>query len=217
VSLEFTPKKAVINDINPHVINFYKWLKKGLIIDIPMEINEKLYYKHRDRFNSLIKNNKINTKEAASLFYYLNRTGFNGLCRFNKSGFFNVPFGSHKTINYIRDFRSYKANLKEWDFFSSDFEDIKFKSNDFIYADPPYDVPFTQYSSGGFTWEDQVRTAELFAKHRGPVVLSNQATDRILSLYRSLGYKIKILEAPRLINCTGNRDKVKEVLATRNI
>ena len=55
-------------------------------------------------------------------------------------------------------------------------------------ADPPYDVEFTTYSAGGFGWDDQVRTAELLAGHRGPVLLSNQATRRIVNLYRRLGF-----------------------------
>ena len=55
---------------------------------------------------------------------------------------------------------------------------------DFVYADPPYDVEFTQYSREPFSWEDQERTAVMLARHRGPVVLVNQATPRIARLYR---------------------------------
>jgi DNA adenine methylase len=48
-------------------------------------------------------------------------------------------------------------------------------------------------------------------------VLSNQATDRIVKLYRELGYRMTYLSAPRLISCTGDRTRAKEVLATRNL
>jgi len=89
--------------------------------------------------------------------------------------------------------------------------------DDFVYADPPYDVEFTAYSAGGFSWDDQVRTAELLAKHPGPVVISNQATKRIVSLYRTLKYKVRFLDAPRRISCTGDRSTAREVLATRNV
>ena len=58
--------------------------------------------------------------------------------------------------------------------------------DDFIYADPPYDVEFVSYSQQGFNWDDQVRLADWLAKHPGPVVLSNQATERVVQLYESL-------------------------------
>jgi DNA adenine methylase len=86
---------------------------------------------------------------------------------------------------------------------------------DFIYADPPYDVEFTSYAKEGFTWEEQVRAAEWLGKHRGPVVLSNQATERIVALYTRLGFALRFLDAPRMISCTGDRAPASEVLATR--
>ena len=89
--------------------------------------------------------------------------------------------------------------------------------DDFVYADPPYDVEFRQYAPGGFSWEDQVRTAECLAAHPGPVMLSNQATPRILELYESLGYTLRLLDAPRRISCDGNRTPAREVLALRNL
>jgi len=55
------------------------------------------------------------------------------------------------------------------------------------------------------------------AKHPGPVVLSNQATDRIIALYGRLGYDVVRLKGPRMINCTGDRTPASEVLATRNV
>ena len=157
------------------------------------------------------------TEEAALLFYYLNRTAYNGLCRFNSRGEFNVPFGRYKTINYATNFVEYKAMLASWRFMSGDFSTIPLADADFIYADPPYDVEFTTYSAGGFSWEDQVRAATFLAEHSGPVVLVNQATRRIKELYRDLGYKLRFLDAPRRISCTGDRTPAREVLATRNL
>ena len=113
-------------------------------------------------------------REAASLFYYLNRTGYNGLCRFNRKGGFNVPFGRYKKIDYRTDFTEYQPVFSRFEFTQMDFEQLPLRPDDFIYADPPYDVEFTQYSSGGFGWEEQTRAAEWLAKHPGPVVLSNQ-------------------------------------------
>jgi len=98
VALGLMPEKALLNDINRHVINFYQWLQKGLIAEIAMENDQDLYYKHRDEFNSLIANDIADTKRTVELFYYLNRTGYNGLCRFNRKGGFNVPFGRYSCI-----------------------------------------------------------------------------------------------------------------------
>ena len=94
---------------------------------------------------------------------------------------------------------------------------MELQAEDFVYADPPYDVEFTTYSAGGFSWEDQVRTAKLLAKHPGPVVISNQATDRVVELYEDFGFQLSYLDGPRRISCTGDRSAAKEVLATKGI
>jgi DNA adenine methylase len=86
-----------------------------------------------------------------------------------------------------------------------------------VYADPPYDVEFRQYAKDGFTWEDQERTAAWLARHRGPVVLVNQATDRVERLYRKLGFTVDFLVAPRRISCTGDRTPAREIIGTRNL
>jgi len=217
VALYIRPERALLNDINHHVINFYRWLQQGLVFTIPLKNDPDVYYEHRRRFNELIRQGREHTEEAAMLFYYLNRTGFNGLCRFNKKGEFNVPFGRYKTINYITDFTPYSEALRNWEFTSMDFEALALGEEDFIYADPPYDVEFTSYSSISFTWQDQVRLARWLAKHAGPVVVSNQATARILELYEGLGFHIEIVEAPRRISSNGNREPALEMLAWRNL
>ena len=93
VALGLRPERALLNDVNPHVIAFYRWLQRGLRIDLPLENDETLYYAHRVRYNALLAAGEGDGAEAAGLFYFLNRTGYNGLCRFNRSGGFNVPFG----------------------------------------------------------------------------------------------------------------------------
>lgn len=211
------PERALLNDINAHVINFYRWLKRGLIITDEMMNSKKRYYDGRVRFNRLLATGQSETAEAAGLFYYLNRTGYNGLCRFNRSGGFNVPFGSYARIGYKTDFSAYKTVFADWDFVNADFERIELDKEDFIYADPPYDVEFTQYSQDGFDWDEQERAAKWLSKHKGPVVLSNQATPRIVKLYKSLRFSLIFREAPRRISCTGDRTPAPEVLALRNI
>jgi len=182
-----------------------------------MQNDETYFYTRRLRFNQLISQGKADSKEAASLFYYLNRTCYNGLCRFNRKGEFNVPFGRYKNLNYKRDFTEYVSAFAAWEFRCGDFASLELQTDDFIYADPPYDVEFTQYSKENFGWDDQLRLAKWLARHNGPVVLSNQATDRIRNLYKELGFEVVVLKAPRLINCTGDRTPAEEVLAIRNL
>ena len=167
--------------------------------------------------NNLLGDGWAKTAQAAELFYYLNRTGYNGLCRFNNSGEFNVPFGRYKTINYREDFLDYRDVFANWEFTNTDFDQIPLRADDFVYADPPYDVEFTSYSQGGFGWPEQERAARWLAQHPGPVVLSNQATKRIVDLYSSLGYSLTFIDAPRRISCTGDRTPAPEVLATLNL
>ncbi|MGH8615832.1 MAG: DNA adenine methylase [Gammaproteobacteria bacterium] len=217
VTLGLLPERALLNDINPHLISFYEWLKKRLIISLALKNNSEHYYRYRNRFNRLLKAGESDSAEAASLFYYLNRTGYNGLCRFNRSGEFNVPFGRYASIGYKYDFSEYKHVFSAWEFRNVYFDKVPLEPTDFVYADPPYDVQFTQYSKDGFGWEEQERTARWLAEHPGPVVLSNQATERILELYGDLGYRLKKLDAPRRISCTGDRTPAPEVIAIRNI
>jgi DNA adenine methylase len=217
VALGLAPERALLNDANPHVINFYRWLQRGLRTDLKMLNEEKFFYRSRVRFNSLLADGKGDSAEAAALFYYLNRTGYNGLCRFNNSGEFNVPFGRYARLDYVSDFSVYRDVFASWTLTTGDVEAVHLERTDFIYADPPYDVDFTNYSKGGFSWDDQERTAVLLSKHRGPVVLVNQATDRVERLYRKLGFSVEFWDAPRRISCTGDRTPAREVIGTRNL
>lgn len=207
---------ATLNDINSHLINFYRQIQDGLTVTIEMVNSHDSYYQARDRFNHLIRIGQAETSEAAQLFYYLNRTGYNGLCRFNRKDEFNVPFGKYKKINYAQNFDEYTVAFRNWVFCSGDFEDLYLSDSAFIYADPPYDVEFTSYSAQNFRWEDQVRLVNWLVKHSGPVVTTNQATPRIIELYQKHGFDIRILDAPRRISCNGDRTPAKEMLATRN-
>jgi len=217
VALNLRPDHAHLNDANPHLINFYRWLRHGLTTRLSLRNDERLYYRYRNRFNQLLSDDRAASAEAAVLFYYLNRTGYNGLCRFNRRGLFNVPFGRHTRISYTRNFSEFQNVLSRWSFDFGDFQDVELRAGDFVYADPPYDVDFTQYSRGGFDWDDQVRLAEWLSRHDGPVLLSNQATARIVKLYRGVGFDLTFFDAPRMISCNGDRNRAREVLASRNL
>jgi len=116
------------------------------------------YYEHRERFNQLLSEGQGETEEGAALFYYLNRTGYNGLCRFNSKGEFNVPFGRHLTINYRSDFRGYQGVFSQFVLANLDFAELTIRPSDFVYADPPYNVQFTSCSKHGFTWKRERRS-----------------------------------------------------------
>ena len=217
IALGLAPEAALLNDVNPHLINFYTHLRRGLVIGRELKNDRTFFLAQRARFNDLIRSGKAASKEGAELFYYLNRTGFNGLCRFNSAGQFNVPFGQYKKINYGRDFRLYAPLLRRWSFTCGDFESLDIERGDFLYVDPPYDVEFTKYSKDGFTWEDQERLVEWMARCRRPVVASNQATPRIIRLYTRAGFSIQKVSAPRMIACNGSRTRAWEILAAKNV
>lgn len=217
VTLGLGPRRALVNDINVHVINLYQQVRDGLAFHRAWENDEAFYYAARAEFNALIRAGRSNTPQAAELLFYLNRTGYNGLCRFNNTGEYNVPFGRYKTVNYGRDLQEHRAAFQAWSFTSGDFEAIELTASDFVYADPPYDVEFTKYAKQDFTWVDQIRLAEWLARHAGPVVLSNQATPRVVELYGRLRFDMRFLDGPRRISCTGDRAPAREVLATRGL
>lgn len=217
IALGFAPERALLNDSNPHLVNFYTQLKSGLIIKRAMKNDRAAFLAARKLFNKLSSTDETVSKQAAGLFYYLNRTGFNGLCRFNGSGEFNVPFGKYSKINYKRDFSEYSDALKKWQFSCGDFEKLPVRKTDLLYVDPPYDVEFTTYSKGGFSWEDQTRLVAWLSRWSCPIVASNQATERIIKLYKEAGFTVELLSAPRRISSSGDRTPALEMLATKNI
>lgn len=217
VALGLNPKNALLNDVNGYLINFYEQVKKGLKVNVALKNNADFFYEMRDEFNHLISTKQSHTKKAAIIFYFLIRTGYNGLCRFNSEGAFNVPFGQHRSIKYKEDFFDYQPILSPWEFSTNDFEALCIKPDDFLYVDPPYDVPFTKYHSKGFDWADQLRLAEWLSKHPGPMVVSNEATPRILELYQDLKFKVRTLPGPRMISCKAERKPALEMLACKNL
>lgn len=217
VALGLRPREALLNDANPHLINFYTWVQRGLDITLDLANDAAIYYRHREHFNALISLGDAESAEAASLFYYLNRTGFNGLCRFNRKGAFNVPFGRYRNVRYADSFEDHRRELTSWSFTSFDFGCLPLRADDFIYADPPYDAAFTQYGAKGFSWGDHVRLAHWLVQHPGPVLLSNHDTDRVRTLYQDLGFRIVLLHAPRRISANGDRTPARELLALKNV
>ncbi len=219
-------EQNIIADSNQDLINLYLQLKKNQTAFSKYcakyfvsenNISER-YYELRDEFNHT--NNK---KKRAALFLYLNKHGFNGLCRYNKSGGYNVPFGKYKKITLPEkrmQFFAQKAQHAE--FITSDFTTTieNARAGDVIYCDPPY-VPVNdsnssfQYEKNGFTMEQQQKLADLARKtaERGiPVLISNHLTEFTEEIYKDA--ERTTFSVRRSISCKGdNRKEALEVLA----
>lgn len=193
------PEKVLANDINAQLIHFFEWLKTDGKIAIDRTNTEETYYQHRARYNELIASNTLSA-ESASLFYYLNRCGFNGLYRTNKKGAFNTPYGKYKFEQIVESLAEHSEVVANWEFVAKDFRDVELRPGDFIFSDSPYDNTFQGYDSSGFPWELQVHLAESLAAHQGPVIITNAATDRIVELYTSLGFDYQLIPRRGKIN-----------------
>ncbi|MCL6613043.1 MAG: Dam family site-specific DNA-(adenine-N6)-methyltransferase [Firmicutes bacterium] len=215
-----------LNDRNPDLMNLLLQLKRdpGALIArakeyfIPENNHEKAYYRLRERFNE-----EDDPLIRAALFLYLNRHGYNGLCRYNAEGGFNVPFGRYRAPHFPeKEILAAAAVLARAELTICDFEEVMeaCRPGDVVYCDPPY-VPlsatasFTAYAAGGFGPADQARLANAAARTaaRGiPVVVSNHDTPLTRELYR--GARLESLDVRRNISCNGaNRALVKEIVA----
>jgi len=221
-------KKACISDINSELIKTYATIKNnvnGLIMllqTIEYRHNKAkhphdYYYKMRELDVSL-----LNDVQTAARMIYLNRTGWHGLYRVNKSGGFNVPPGPdlHPTILNEANLRAVSRVLKNVTITCQDFEvTIKPAINgDAVYIDPPYwpvkQGGFVSYTGSGFSSTEQIRVAAVAQKLKDKnvhVVLSNAAVPAVEKLYA--GFEIDHVEVPRRISSNGaGRGKVGEVL-----
>jgi DNA adenine methylase len=215
-----------LNDINSDLNRVYQTIQKegSSFIDYCKRYftgktnTPEKYYALRKQFNV-----EKDPRTKAALFIYLNRHGYNGLCRYNAAGEFNVPFGRYKKPYFPeKELLYFYEKFREATFSSLDFEEVMMMAEpgDVIYCDPPY-IPlnttsnFTEYSSGGFGTEDQVRLATVanrLAQKGIKTVISNHYNDFIVDAYR--GAQIETFPVRRLISCDGdNRNPVDEVLA----
>lgn len=173
----------------------------------------------REKFNQLL-NKPEHKRERAILFVYLNRHGYNGLCRYNNKGFYNVPFGRYaERILPIEAMRAFHQKSKTAIFEQADFRDTlkKARKGDVVYCDPPY-VPLTtafRYVPGDFTTQDHIELAELaeaLGKKNIPVIISNHDTPETREYYKNA--RTTELSVFRPINCqTHNRGRAPELIA----
>jgi len=184
----------------------------------PENNREDVFYKFRSEFNS-----SVDTCYKSALFIFLNKHCFNGLCRYNSKGEYNVPFGRYKRPYFPEKEMLYFAKkTMNAQFDVADFSTTmgQAEPGDVVYCDPPY-VPlsttanFTSYSSGRFGTPEQeelAKQAEKLAARGITVVLSNHDTEFTRLAYASA--KTLRFNVQRYISCNGEkRDKAPEVLA----
>ena len=218
--------RYLINDVNPDLIQLYRQLQKegepfiryAQRLFTPRNNCEERYYQLRERFNTT-----TNRREKAALFIYLNRHCYNGLCRYNRSHRFNVPFGRYKRPYFPgKEMRIFHAKAKRAEFVCRDFREVMemAPAGGIIYADPPY-IPlnetahFTRYSSEEFNLEGQKDLAEHASRaaRRGvPVLISNHDTPFARQIYRDA--RLLHFRVQRSISCNGKRrNEAAELLA----
>lgn len=196
------PEKAVINDVHKDLIAFYKSIAAGNRNDIKTFMNEhpnneKTYYEVRDKMT-------IDTElDRAKQFYYLRKTCFRGMLRYNSSGKMNIPYGKYAKINYSDlDNSQYETLLSRTTILNNSFKHVfeNYNSpNNFMFLDPPYDSKFTDYGYCTFGREEQKELAKCFKETSIKCLMVIGKTDFITELYKdyivaeySKKYKFKL-------------------------
>lgn len=191
VYFHINPEKAVINDVHKELVDLYQSIKNGdtdKIYDFMKENpnDEETYYKVRS-----LKPTDI--LENARRFYYLRKTCFRGMLRYNSKGEFNIPFGRYKTFNFeeIKE-PGYEELLKRTDICNKSFEYVFENYNDpnnFMFLDPPYDSEFTDYGYCTFGKDEQKKLAECFKTTKIKCLMIIGKTSFIEELYQ--GYIVE--------------------------
>ena len=210
------PKKAVINDVNQGLMEFYKEVKSDYAtvrkqLDSLQELyeenqrqyealkkqhpdervenkNEALYYLLRDMFN-----HKIPAEYLSSvLYYFINKTAYSGMIRYNANGEYNVPFGRYKNFNTHLITDEHHQLLTHTEILSEDFGSV-FKmatDRDFMFLDPPYDCIFNDYGNlsfeNGFDETEHRRLAKAFRELKCKALLVIGKTPLTEELYSDL-------------------------------
>jgi len=222
-----------LNDINEDLCNFYRCVgtfNGGFIKQAKQYFDVK--YASQDAYLQLRKvfNGEIRTsRKRAALFLYLNKFGYNGMCRYNSKGGFNIPVGSIAKQGKVPGFPekeliSMSDTLKrhQVSYTHRDFKDVLSATGqgDYVYCDPPYwplnpTSSFTAYAPGDFNKEDQedlAKYAKEAASRGAIVVVSNHDVPDVRTLYA--GAEFKSLAVQRSIAAKGSaRGKAPELIA----
>ena len=219
--------KYLLCDINQDLINLYNIIQKQpeLYIKETRKLfcenmnTKEAYYDIRAKFNA-----SEDPLERSIYFLYMNRHGFNGLCRYNLSGGFNVPFGSYKKPYFPEaELNAFAEKSQTAEFKCIGYEQAfeAARSGDVIYCDPPYaplstTASFTTYVGAGFSLDDQAllaRVSRHIARDKNiPVVISNHDIPLTRELYH--GARLGQIQVQRYISQKGSgRNKVDELIA----
>lgn len=186
------PRRAIINDINERLMNFYRGVRNDFarvraelseIERVYManrrafeerkrqhpeerveDANEDMYYHLRSQYNGL----EPAMFSDASLYYYINKTAYSGMIRYNANGEFNVPYGRYPRINTENVTSEHSRLLQRAELFSVDYSEIfaLCEPDDFVFLDPPYDCIFSDYGNqeyqDGFSENEHRSLADAF-------------------------------------------------------
>jgi len=220
-------ERARLSDKNEDLIRVYSQLRddaEQVISELEklceLGLSEETYYKVRAK-------RPAKAAARAARLIYLNRTGYNGLYRVNRSGHFNVPYGRYKKPRILDPSRLMAAAsaLQGVELFVEDFDTPckKAKAGDFVYFDPPY-LPvskrssFSEYHSDVFALAEHQRLAQTFArltKLGVSVLLSNSDTPETRDLYAE--FETRTVLARRAINSDATRRGVVSEILVRGI
>lgn len=218
--------RYLLCDINSDLIHLYKIVQSDT--NAFLSASEPLFtgaYNQSDKYYELRTefNQTTDSFRRSVLFLYLNRHGYNGLCRYNKSGGFNVPFGRYKAPYFPeKEIEFFAQRAKKATFECIDFQRAfaRARKGNVIYCDPPYapiseTANFTHYAKTGFDYSQQASLA-LLAERAGrkgiPTLVSNHDTPTTRQLYHSA--QLHELKVSRFISQKGySRKKVSELMA----
>ncbi|EOF6578097.1 Dam family site-specific DNA-(adenine-N6)-methyltransferase [Salmonella enterica] len=225
-------ERFLLADVNADLINLYQMLAVAPDSVIAEAIkafrhlnDAENYTAIREAFNTW----QLNAIERAAAFLYLNRHCFNGLMRYNLDGFFNVGWGKYKAPYFPEEeIRAFRQKSHACVFMTAGFErTLRLAGDgDVVYCDPPYEpmpgtAGFTNYASGGFSWDSQVALAEscVAAHQRGAkVFISNSTAPRVIELYERHGFTLHRVNARRSISSKGStRETANDIVASLGI
>ena len=213
-------KTAYLSDINPKLILTYMVVKSDIdelvrqLHNHKINHNKEYYLQMRAEFG-----NETDATKIASKLIYLNKTGFNGLYRVNKSGGYNVPMGKYKNPSILEEnnLRLISTLLQSTNIKTDSFTNITPASQQFYYMDPPYHTTFSDYDKSDFK-EDQHKLLALKCEeinNKGAYfMLSNSDTPFVRNLYKN--FNIEQISAKRSVSCKASTRKREDELIIRN-
>jgi DNA adenine methylase len=223
-------RKAVLADINAELVDVYRGVRKDVSAVIKLlrayrrRHDEETYYLTRERDP-----HTLDLIERTARLIYLNKTGYNGLYRVNRSGQFNVPFGRYDNPAICDEPRLRAAaealRRRGVSIEVADFEAVceSAAPGDAVYFDPPY-VPasktanFTAYHKDSFGSDEHARLAHTFkrlTRRKVAAVLSNSYGEETQRLYRARNIEIERVLVTRPINSKSTaRGNVAELIVS---